>query len=99
MVSIQTLSSALWITLIGMGVVFAALLLLWGLMVLMMRLTNRLVSAEEPAAEETGPVIDTAGSPASPSHTHRAMAAAAAAAAVAIAIGMRQAQVTPSNKR
>jgi hypothetical protein len=33
------LVNALWITLIGMGLVFVAILLLWGLMVLLVRLT------------------------------------------------------------
>ena len=52
----QTLTSALWITLIGMGLVFISLFLLWGLMELMVRLTSRAAAAaEEPAPETASP--------------------------------------------
>jgi Na+-transporting methylmalonyl-CoA/oxaloacetate decarboxylase gamma subunit len=34
------LGTSLWITLIGMGIVFLAIILLWGLMVLLVRVTR-----------------------------------------------------------
>lgn len=43
--------SALWITLVGMGLVFAAILLLWGLMALLVRLTR------EPEEKPAEPVV------------------------------------------
>lgn len=48
-----TLGSALWITLIGMGLVFLSILMLWGLMALLVRLTAEKppeIGAEEPEA-------------------------------------------------
>jgi Na+-transporting methylmalonyl-CoA/oxaloacetate decarboxylase gamma subunit len=35
------LATVLWITLIGVGLVFSAILVLWGLMVILVRLTGR----------------------------------------------------------
>jgi Na+-transporting methylmalonyl-CoA/oxaloacetate decarboxylase gamma subunit len=47
----MVLNQALWITLIGMGLVFVAILLLWGLMALLVRvLAERPAPADEPAA-------------------------------------------------
>jgi Na+-transporting methylmalonyl-CoA/oxaloacetate decarboxylase gamma subunit len=43
----HALTSSLWITLIGMGLVFIALFLLWGLMELMVRLTSKHAEAEQ----------------------------------------------------
>lgn len=81
------MQNALWITLIGMGLVFVAILLLWGLMALLVRLTqvkdSQLQAAEEPQAgllaepgqpEETAPDLE------------RRRRAAAAAVAVALAL-------------
>ena len=48
---IETLRQGLLITLIGMGIVFAMILLLWAIMVLLVKLTNR--PQKEEAAEET----------------------------------------------
>ena len=45
--------NALWITLIGMSLVFLAILLLWGLMALLVRLT-----AEKPLAAEIQPAAE-----------------------------------------
>ena len=45
--------NALWITLIGMSLVFLAILLLWGLMALLVRLT-----AEKPLAAEKQPAAE-----------------------------------------
>ena len=44
---IETLKQGLLITVTGMGIVFAMILVLWGIMVLLVKLTNR------PEAEET----------------------------------------------
>ena len=51
------ISAGLIITLIGMGLVFVALILLWGLMYLMVRIANRLFpdSEEGGAGEDTDP--------------------------------------------
>lgn len=48
----EHLAVALQITLVGMGLVFAAIILLWGLMTLLMRVTA--VSAEAESAAATG---------------------------------------------
>lgn len=45
---IETLKQGLLITVIGMGIVFAMILILWGVMVLLVKLTNR------PEKEEAG---------------------------------------------
>ncbi len=52
---IETLKQGLLITVIGMGIVFAMILILWGIMVLLVKLTNR-PEAEE-AVEETETVL------------------------------------------
>ena len=46
---IETLKQGLLITVIGMGIVFAMILILWGIMVLLVKLTNR---PEKEEAEE-----------------------------------------------
>ena len=86
---------ALLITAIGMGLVFIAILLLWGLMELMMRLTMKQAlkeqaEAEEEAAEEAEPeptAVDTGGS-------DRKRRAAAAAVAAALALNATSARLT-----
>ena len=86
---ISPLTATLWITLIGMGLVFVAILLLWGLMEVMVRLSMRFGGAEkhEFSTEIDGeteiqelPVLAASGD-----HKKRA-----AAAAVAIALALRQ---------
>jgi Na+-transporting methylmalonyl-CoA/oxaloacetate decarboxylase gamma subunit len=52
--------SSLWITLIGMSLVFIAILALWGLMELMVRLTARYAGKE--AVEESGDSLNDAAS-------------------------------------
>ena len=47
---IETLRQGLLITVIGMGIVFAMILILWGIMVLLVKLTNR--PEKEEATEE-----------------------------------------------
>jgi sodium pump decarboxylase gamma subunit len=82
---IETLKQGLLITVIGMGIVFAMILILWGIMVLLVKLTNR-PEKEEVAQEnatsfpEPEPVAETAPSDAS---------ALAAAIAVAYALSAK----------
>jgi Na+-transporting methylmalonyl-CoA/oxaloacetate decarboxylase gamma subunit len=47
----ESLSVALWITVIGMGLVFAAILVLWGVMALVVHLTRQPTSQETIASE------------------------------------------------
>lgn len=83
------INNGLLITLVGMGLVFVAILFLWGLMEIIVKLGNQrrvqAVAAEaagEPAAGETAPAIP-AGDP--------SLKQRAAAAAVAVAFAMRRA--------
>ncbi len=69
----ENLIIALQITLVGMGLVFAAILLLWGIMALLVRLTARSVEAE---AEQKRATL---------TELERKQRAAAAAVAVALA--------------
>ncbi len=73
---------ALWITLIGMGLVFAAILLLWGLMALLVR-----VAAEPAEAQEEVELTEEAErSAVVPGEMARKRRAAAAAVAVTLAL-------------
>ncbi len=81
------LVASLWITLIGMGLVFIGILLLWGLMEVIVRVTARFAGKEEEEGEEEGesepeaaplPAVD--GS----------LKKRAAAAAVAVALALRK---------
>lgn len=91
-----TMSAALWITLIGMGLVFIALLLLWGLMALIVNIT-----AKQAEAESAGEAPDT--DEAQPMDTPVAQsgaAAKAAALAVVVALAMQkkgQVQAAPEH--
>jgi Na+-transporting methylmalonyl-CoA/oxaloacetate decarboxylase gamma subunit len=76
-----TLVSALWITLIGMGLVFVALLLLWGLMALLVNATSRMAEREAAAVEEDAAEEELPDA----SATRRKAAAAAVAVAMAAA--------------
>jgi hypothetical protein len=87
------LGLALQITLIGMALVFSAILALWGVMALLVRLTAGSEPVAGPSAEAaTAPV---AGDPAMvPGGAKRArLARLAAAAAVGVALAQRQAPV------
>ncbi len=88
---------ALWITLIGMGLVFAAILLLWGLMALLVRVAAEPAEAQEeqaPSGEPptgeapsgTSPVGEAERSTAVPGEMARKRRAAAAAVAVTLAL-------------
>lgn len=81
------LVNALWITLIGMGLVFLALLLLWGMMEFMVRATSRAARAE---VEEASQAESAAAAPEAPAAA-RSKAALAAAVAVAIALAQHHA--------
>jgi Na+-transporting methylmalonyl-CoA/oxaloacetate decarboxylase gamma subunit len=74
---------ALWITLIGMGLVFAAILFLWGMMALLVRLT-----AEPQEAEVSAPEPEAEGMVEQPVLTDRKRRVAVAA--VAFALSMRK---------
>ncbi len=75
---------ALWITLIGMGLVFAAILLLWGLMALLVRVAAE--PAETEAQEEAAPAAEAEQNAAFDSSLERKRRAAAAAVAVTLAL-------------
>jgi Na+-transporting methylmalonyl-CoA/oxaloacetate decarboxylase gamma subunit len=72
---VENLSTALGITVVGMTLVFAGILLLWGLMVLLVKIT-----AEEPKSQ---PVTDEA-------EQERKRQAASVAAAVALAMNQQK---------
>lgn len=77
---------ALWITLIGMGLLFVALLIVWGLMELGVRLTAKSALAEEAAAaEEEGAGEEEISAPEPAGASVLRQRAAAAAVAVALA--------------
>ena len=73
----DNLSLSLQITLIGMGLVFGAIVLLWIMMAVLVRLTPDREAAEEPAVEVE---------PIEPATADRARKQRAAIAAVAVAI-------------
>lgn len=82
----DALNNALWITLIGMGLVFIAILLLWGLMALIVRIFAEreapVQAVEEPSAAQPAALAQSA----SPADGDRKRRAAAAAVAVALAV-------------
>jgi Na+-transporting methylmalonyl-CoA/oxaloacetate decarboxylase gamma subunit len=88
----STLASALWITLIGMGLVFIALILLWGLMALMVSATTKMAEKEaaEAAASDAVEEESTAVAGEEPVlHPGADLRIKAAAAAVAVALQMQ----------
>lgn len=87
--------NALWITLIGMGLVFIAILLLWGLMALLVRVT----AEKEGRKEETmdaAPVMVSDAIPDDALLYDRKRRAAAAAVAVAAATAAGQKRLLPT---
>jgi sodium pump decarboxylase gamma subunit len=89
------ISAGLIITLIGMGLVFLALILLWGLMYLMVRIANRIFpDAEEGGAgEDNDPgddvmPLNAAGLPENEMHVK------AAAAAVAVRLALKTSAIS-----
>ncbi len=84
----STTLATLWITLIGMGLVFIGILALWGLMELIVKLTNRYALAhpesEEGEVEEThaaAPIVEV-----QPTASGSKPQAAAVAVAIALAL-------------
>jgi sodium pump decarboxylase gamma subunit len=91
------LATSLWITLIGMGLVFIAILLLWGLMEILMRFTARFAAEEaEEEAEETEPEGEPEALPAAVASLGQKQKAAAAAVAIAIALQRPAIKTMPS---
>ncbi len=84
----SSLTATLWITLIGMGLVFIAILLLWGLMDVMMRISARFAGGDKHEAtgemDEESALEEQAFLSAAGDQKKRA-----AAAAVAIALALR----------
>jgi len=78
------MTDALWITLIGMGLVFLAILLLWGLMALLVRLTAEKPAAAVPEQPRENPVITVAVE-----QDQHELRRRAAAAGVAAALAMK----------
>ena len=88
---VEILKQGLLITVVGMGIVFAMILILWGIMVLLVRLTNRpeeKETAEVSAVSLPEPVAETAPGDAS---------ALAAAIAVAYALSTKPKTVFASD--
>ncbi len=83
----STIVAALWITLIGMGLVFIALILLWGLMALIVNGTARMAEAETAEAENEA---EPAEAPAEVQPDAALLRRQAAAAAVAVALAMQK---------
>lgn len=84
------MNNALLITLIGMGLVFAAIVLLWGLMALMVKLIKDKPESEE-EGEEAGEEIAAA---AETEEVAGDLKLRAAAAAVAAALAMQRSSAT-----
>jgi Na+-transporting methylmalonyl-CoA/oxaloacetate decarboxylase gamma subunit len=80
---IENLWIAAQISLLGMSLVFGAILLLWGVLALLVHLTAERQPRAETVAVETPPA---ATAPAIPAATDRLARAAAAAVAVALAL-------------
>jgi sodium pump decarboxylase gamma subunit len=91
------LVASLWITLIGMGLILVAVLLLWGLIEIMMRLTARFApdKAEEGEAAEEAEA-ETEVQPAPAAHLGQKQKAAAAAVAIAMALRRPAIKTTPT---
>ena len=82
--------NALWITLIGMGLVFVAILFLWGLMALLVRLTAEKEEVETGEELAAAPEAETPIAEAIPSvEAERERKRRAAAAAVAVALSLQ----------
>lgn len=80
------MENALWITLIGMGLVFVAILALWGLMALLVKVTaepERQAESPVPAGEAM-PALEAAPAPDGMLELKRRAAASAVAVALAL---------------
>ena len=79
---IETLKQGLLITVFGMTIVFAMILVLWGIMVLLVKFTNR------PEEEETAEEVGTSLAEAEPAALTTQGDASALAAAIAVAYAL-----------
>lgn len=84
------LVTSLWITLIGMGLVFIAILLLWGLMEALMRFTARYSANEVAAGEADDQNAESQPADLLAQTTCQEQKKRAAAVAVAIALAMKR---------
>ncbi len=84
------------ITAIGMGLVFVAILALWGLMILLVRITADRPKAVEAQEPQTADLDESASTPAV-NDKQQLHLAAAAAVAVALQLAQRTNQVTPQD--
>lgn len=85
------LEKSLLMTLIGMGLVFVGILLLWGLMALMVRvLPERRAKADDDNDPQDDPVEEIAATQSPAPAPDTDLRRRAAAAAVAVALAMRQ---------
>jgi Na+-transporting methylmalonyl-CoA/oxaloacetate decarboxylase gamma subunit len=88
--------SSLWITLIGMGLVFIAILALWGLMELSVRLTARFARGEsEEEVEESQTDITVLAEEPVDISLEQKRKAAVAAVAVALAMNVAEPETAP----
>jgi sodium pump decarboxylase gamma subunit len=90
----ELLNQGLLMTAIGMGLVFLALIFLWGLINLIARLPVKDKVAEETAEPEEPPVAEVSTAVEEPRPARRAQAAAAAVAA-ALALRRQAARLAP----
>ncbi len=80
----STLQQALMITIIGVGLVFAVLFVMWGLMAVLVRVTTPRTAAEAPAPEDTAATAGDAAITAAPTAARRRAALVGVAVALAI---------------
>jgi Na+-transporting methylmalonyl-CoA/oxaloacetate decarboxylase gamma subunit len=95
---ISPLVATLWITLIGMALIFFAILLLWGLMEALMRLSVRFPGDEKPefsGEEEEEHEIEASPVPNVALDRRKRAAAAAVAIALALPSGVRRTAAAP----
>lgn len=86
----ENLNIALQITVVGMGLVFAAIILLWGLMALLVRLTTDRPEAGRPEAEPAAEVIQVIEATEATTTDEREFKRRAAAIGVSIALAAQQ---------
>lgn len=97
---ISPFTAALWITLIGMAVIFLAILVLWGLMEALMRLAaNHAGSEKHEFAGEMGEDQEREEVPSLSQASDQKKRAAAAAVAIALALrpGVRRISAAPQS--
>lgn len=89
-----TLESVLWISLISIVLLFAAMIIIWGLMALMVKIPDKVEKAEEVAVEvsEESPAL---AAPEAVDHSRDKIQAAALAVAVALAIRPAAVRLAP----